>query len=138
MKFDLDREFVGGYKLRNDMLDDIDDGWIWFLDDDTVVHPELFREASSIIRRDPSVRVVVFSQQRPRHRLRAKPENVRVGKIDTGQPMLKREVIGAQRFKEALFADGMLYSDLLRDEENVFYSPKLLSLFNYLRPDARL
>ena len=39
--FDPDRQHVGGQALKNDMLDDIDDGWVWILDDDTLAHPDV-------------------------------------------------------------------------------------------------
>jgi len=130
-RFDLARQHVGGQKLKNDMLDAIEDGWVWVLDDDTLAYEEVLRRVVPHLRlRD--TQAVVVSQLRSSGRvLEAAPEHAHPGAIDVGQAFLRRELIGAARIPEEYDGDGWWLLELLRDAR-VTWVPEVLSLHNAL------
>ena len=130
-QFDSERRHVGGQAVKNRMLDEITDGWVWLLDDDTLVHPNLLRRARTVSG-DQAVDAIVFSQARADGRqLTAAPANVRVGDIDAGQAILRRDLIGATRLHESYEGDGIFLADVL-GRANAVYVDEFLSLHNAL------
>lgn len=105
--FDLAHEHVGGQHVKNRMLDDVQDGWVWVLDDDTLAHPQIFHRLVGAVEDDPAVEAVIVSQhRRERPPLLAAPANVRVGWIDIGQAVMRRDLIGDHRIPEIYDGDG--------------------------------
>ena len=130
-RFDWQREHVGGQKLKNDALDEIRDGWVWMLDDDTIAHSEIL-QAWVQHTQHASVSAVVFGQSRADGRiLVANVNNVRVGHIDIGQAILERRVIADHRLPEHYDGDGMFLEAVL-PAANVIYDNRLLSFHNQL------
>lgn len=128
-RFDLDKNFVGGHKIKNDAIDDIQDGWIWILDDDTSVNPDLFLELSKV---EEDVDALVVSQSRADGWiLKAAPENSRVDAIDAGQAIIRRSAIGKNRLAEVYNGDGIFLEAVLKNC-NVKYSDKILSYHNII------
>jgi hypothetical protein len=128
---DPDRQHVGGQKMKNEMLEDIEDGWVVILDDDTVMHEKFMRKVSLVIRARASLRAVVVSQRRVNGTvLQASSENAVVGGIDAGQAVLRRSFIGDYRIPEEYAGDGMWLETLLRDRPDVHYMKDVLSLHN--------
>lgn len=135
-RFDLDREHVGGQAVKNAMLDEIRDGWVWALDDDTVAHPDML--AAILQAHDDGCRGLVVSQARADGRtLVAAPENVRVGGIDVGQAVLSRHMIGNRRLPKNYEGDGHWLQAVLQNARKVRYLNEILSYHNALeaRPD---
>ena len=130
MRSDPDRRFVGGQRLKNEMLEDIKDGWVVILDDDTVMHEKFMRKVNSFA--DSHGNAIVVSQKRVNGMvLQAAPENAVVGGIDAGQAVLRRSFIGDYRIPETYAGDGMWLEVLLRDRTDVHYLPSsVLSLHN--------
>ena len=129
IRFDWAKRHVGGQALKNAMLDEIEDGWVWVLDDDTVANGKLYRRVQQVM---DGVGAVVVSQ---RHSilgiLHAKPENVKVSSIDIGQAVISREVIGSHRIPETYAGDGEFLSAVLGKTE-VVYLDEVLSFHNAL------
>jgi hypothetical protein len=127
VRFDLAREHVGGQALKNAMLDEIDGGWVIFLDDDTVLDPMLLSFVA-----DNLAEMVVVSQRRADGRvLRAAPENMRVGQVDIGQAVLRRDLIGEHRIPTHYEGDGVFLADLAAAGD-VRYIDEVLSHHNAL------
>jgi len=132
MHFDYEREFVGGQVLKNRMLDEVDDGWVCILDDDTLMHERFVPRIYQEITRTPQARAIVVSQLRTTGTiLRASASNAVLGKIDAGQAVLRRDFIGTNRIPETYAGDGVWLEQLLR-EEGVLYLSAVLSLHNVL------
>jgi hypothetical protein len=134
-RYDPQREFVGGQRLKNDMLDDIDDGWVCILDDDTLMLPKFLLRVAMIVGSAPlagrELRAVVVSQRRTnRMILEASAENAVIGMIDAGQAVLRRDLIGDYRIPEEYAGDGMWLETLLRDRPDVHYLKEVLSAHN--------
>lgn len=128
-RFDPDREHVGGQALKNQMLGEIEDGWVWVLDDDTVAHPKVLARVAERVR---GVDAVVVSQKHGDAILAAGPGCARLGHIDIGMAFLTRELIGEHRLPEEYDGDGKFLSELL-ERAAVSYIPETLSYYNKLR-----
>jgi hypothetical protein len=132
VRFDLARDHVGGQALKNRMLDQITDGWVTVIDDDTLMHPDLLAVASAYRAKD----MLVVSQRRADGRfLAAKPENMRVGQVDIGQVVVRREFIGGARIPENYEGDGEFIA-FLTAAANAAYLWNEVSFHNALHPVA--
>lgn len=86
-----------GHTFINISLSQIQNGWIYILDDDNILHPELLPTISKLIEENPEKRAYIFDQKvggRDFSGLdirKAKPENVCVGGIDMAQFFLRRD-----------------------------------------------
>ena len=67
----------------------------------------------------------------------AAPENVKVGHIDAAQAILRRDLIGDQRWPHRYTGDGRLLKQLIPQLKSVIYLDELLAYHNRLRPTAR-
>lgn len=131
IRFDLDQQHVGGQHLKNEMLNDIVSGWVWILDDDTRVHPDLFRQLGEVCK--PGVSAVVFSQQCSRHETRhTNRGTLMVGGIDAGQAVMRRDLIGGYRIPLSYDGDGHFLVKVL-DDERVLFLDEVLCYHNRLR-----
>jgi hypothetical protein len=130
---DLEREFVGGQVLKNRMLNNITDGWVCILDDDTIMHHQFLRKVSRKVGYHRYVNAIVVSQRRTTGVvLKAAPENMEIGKVDAGQVVIRRNVIGNTRIPEYYAGDGEWIQDLLYGQPDVLFMPDVLSLHNAL------
>ncbi len=131
IRFDPAREHLGGHKLKNDMLAQIDDGWVLFLDDDTLLHPDVLKHVAEHL----DAAGVVVSQDRTAslgHMLWAAPENMRFGFVDIGQVVLTRELIGDAVMPLGQGGDGVFLQSILQGRSDVVYLDEVLSLYNAL------
>lgn len=128
LRFDPSQEHVGGQQIKNELLEEIEDGWIWFLDDDTLVHPDIFTHL------DEDYDAVVFSMQYDDHRLHADPKNAKHGEIDIGQAILKRALIGEDRILPLYDGDGHFLEHLLgRENARVLYIDEIRTYYNAIK-----
>lgn len=118
----------GGQLLKNYALELIQDGIVYFLDDDTVMHPMLVKEVAPVIQDGT---IVTFDQY-----VKNKPTRtgqlVQVGYIDQGQYALTRKTIGNVRIPNVYVGDGMFAAKF---NKNVTYIHKALAYYNQLRID---
>ncbi len=130
VRFDLERQHVGGQALKNQMLDDIHDGWVYILDDDTVMTALLVDAVVA----SPWAEMIVVSQRRPGGRvLHAAAENMRVGSVDIGQAVIRRKLIGDRRIPATYEGDGVFLQELAAVGA-VRYVDALMSFHNALEP----
>lgn len=132
-KNDLEREHVGGQRPKNVMLDQITDGWVCVLDDDTIMHPKFLRRIYRAHRQHPQAKAFVVSQKRTTGVvLQARRENLKVGMVDAGQVVIRRDLIGDMRIPETYAGDGEWIEALLAYEPDVVFIGEVLSLHNAL------
>ncbi len=130
-EFDPDRLCVGGQALKNKMLADIDDGWVCILDDDTVMHPRFLQKVYRAYHHHPTVNAIVVSQRRTTNVvLQARPENMKVGLVDAGQVVIRRDFIGDLLIPETYAGDGEWIECLLYGRDDVHFMSEILSLHN--------
>ena len=126
---------LSGNPQRNLGLDITTEGYVYFLDDDNIVHPGLFKKAGEVL--DAKHRAMVVNQvnKRGKRRLQATP-GLRPGYVDTAMVIMRRDLIGSLRWEPYNYgADGEFFSTLYQRHPHDFVVlPNLdLSYYNYLR-----
>ena len=131
VRFDIERQYVGGQEVKNVLLDEIHDGWVFFLDDDTLMHPKLYRRLGTLFEEGGPDAFVVSQRHSVLGILHAAPENVHVGGIDIGQVVARRTLIGDTRIPNTYWGDGEFWSEIL-PKGKVVYLDEVLSYQNAL------
>ena len=103
-----------------------------FLDDDTLCHRDLLTTLLRHLDRD----AMVVSQERTdgQRRLKSEPESAVQGRIDIGQAIMRRGLIGDDRIPETYEGDGA-FLELVLARGEVAFVDEVLSVYNQLRPD---
>jgi len=128
------KKSFSGNSSRNQMLDLFQSGWTYFLDDDNLLHPNFEKHFLAALQEHPDAQWFIFDQVRKDGSLylEATPQPI-VNHVDSGQCVLKRELIGSLRFIEHYYAaDGVLYTSLLLESEPIVIK-KIATYYNALR-----
>lgn len=136
LRGDPDGRAVGGQALKNAMLDEIADGWVYILDDDNLLHPGLPAALARLVADRPEVRLAVVAQELPGGAVRRPaPDAMRVDGVDAAQLLIRRDAIGGYRIPETYAGDGMLAAHLAAalPAEQVAYLDEPLAYYNRLR-----
>lgn len=142
--------FYFTYSTKNDYLypqchkaiDEISDGYVMFIDDDNIVHPEYFGEITKVLNDDYKVFVVDqfvggkdFTGLETRI---ASKDNNKLKGVDIGQLTFHHSVLKKYRFREGYQADGMLVDEIMLEHpEWFYYLNKTLSYYNYIIPKEK-
>lgn len=130
-----------GHTLLSKTLDMIDNGFVYFLDDDNIIHEEFYNKIYSEIKENPDKLGFIFSQKVTGKdftgldiRL-ASPENCKVSKIDMAQFFLHRDLISDFKFKENDYkADGYFIENIYNSNVDKFhFIEEVLCYYNYLK-----
>jgi hypothetical protein len=128
---------VSGYNQKNYGLSLVDGGWVYFLDDDNVLHPKFFDLFSIYTKLYPEKSAFVFNQQCSPDEKDVRwaiPSNVQTYKIDQAQWIVKRELIGFYRFGDRYESDGDFITTLHEQHSTRFgYLLTVMSYYNYLK-----
>ncbi len=123
-----------GSAQRNLALRNARGQYVYFLDDDNIIHPRYFQEVMPLL---DGTRVIVVNQiwaDGERHVVAAPP--VRVGNVDTGQVILPLDL--AREFEwrtNVKHADGDYFSRIWEKYSDRFvFVHKDLTYYNYLSP----
>src|SRR5690606_1979256 len=94
-----------GHQLLNKVIDEIKSGYIYFLDDDNLLHPNLLTEFFNKMEEDKSKNGFLFHQEINgkdftglEYRI-ADINDIKVQKIDMAQFIIDRKLIGENRFE---------------------------------------
>jgi hypothetical protein len=145
MAHHADGASVAGHAQANYALDRIDRGLVWQLDDDNLPAPGFFAELARQAARHPGAGAYLFGQVAERrydaalwaaHDGVVSPIPV-LGKMDTAQYVVRREVVGPVRFALRYGADGLFIEDVVARAYPCVYVPGPWTLYNALRPAAR-
>ena len=129
-----------GHQFINDTIDLIQDGWIYVLDDDNILHEDFISTLTTYILENPDKKAFIFNQKvdgkdftKLDVRL-AKPENMKVQLIDMAQFLLRRDLIGEIRLKSGDYkADGYFIEEIYKSNpEDFFFINQILCYYNYL------
>lgn len=125
---------VTGSRQRNKALDCVEDGWVYFLDDDNLLHQDLIHTILLNRINNPDIQGYIFNQLMEKGIRIGSPENTKVTHIDTAQFCLRRDLIGDLRFKDDYCADGYFIEELYNKNKDKFiFLNKELSYYNRLR-----
>ena len=135
----VEAEGFAGHAQRNQGLDLISYGWVYFLDDDNLIHPGFLRALESAVATEPWMKGMLVAQLTPGG---IRPSrSVRKCHIDTAQFALDRSLIGDARFAAHDYcADGGFIEALYSRSPSAFrMTDEPLSYYNRLRvaPDGR-
>jgi glycosyltransferase involved in cell wall biosynthesis len=132
------------HTLLSKTIDLIEDGFIYFLDDDNILHEDFWDEMSKAIKENPDKRGFIFHQKIGGKDFtgldirEGKPENTKVRHIDMAQFVLSRDLIGEVRFvPNDYIADGYLIEKIYRQSpDDFFFIDKVLCYYNELKKQA--
>lgn len=133
-RFDPEQQHVGGQRLKNELLDQIADGWVWIGDDDNLMHPA-FANLVPPLTANPAVGLIVLSQALPDGGVRrAEPGCLAIDRVDAAQLVVRRDVLGALRLPETYAGDGMLAEALAATlpPESICYVAEPAAYYNRL------
>lgn len=119
---------VSGNAQRNLAIDLVTDGYIYFNDDDTIVHPELWNNI-----KDLDNDFISFDQiwKSGEHRLSGK--TIRLNYVDSHNFIVNASLVDNERFVLGRRdADGIFAENCHRKSKSFHYIPKVLSTYNSL------
>jgi len=117
--------FIGNPQ-KNYALNLIEKDWCYFLDDDNLLHPDLVPEIEKV-----ESQGVLFKQQLNGWIRDIDPRETF---IDQAQYILKRELIGNERYEMKYTADGAFIEKIYNQNKDKFLRiEKVLSYYNYLK-----
>jgi len=118
-----------GHGQRNYAIGMITDGWVYFNDDDTEIHPDLWENI-----KDLNHDIIHFMQNEKDGSLRLSGENVQLYQIDSHNFLVKSDIIGEERWIiDRYNADGLFAEKMYAKAHTKLYIPKVLSIYNSLR-----
>jgi hypothetical protein len=120
---------VVGHAQRNYALSIIDNGHIYFNDDDTLLHPELWENIKNI-----DSDFISFIQLNKNKSIRLKGNLIEVSHIDSHNFIVSKTIIGDTKFIINKYdADGYFAKECYGKALNKTYIDKPLSIYNSLR-----
>jgi glycosyltransferase involved in cell wall biosynthesis len=130
-----------GHTLLSKAIDKINSGFIYFLDDDNILHENFYKKLYSNIKNNPDKLGFIFSQKVDGKDFtgldirESKPENVRVQHIDMAQFVLHRDLIGEHRFIPNDYkADGYFIEEIYNlNKEKFYFIDDILCYYNALK-----
>ena len=129
------------YPQSSELISTFTEGWVYFLDDDNLIHESFYEEILKIIKRDESKMVHTFSQNVDgkdftglKFRM-VDPSNIKKHKIDLAQFIVHSEVYNKHgyKFEPDYCADGILIEQVHKDHPEWFtYTIEELCHYNLL------
>jgi len=124
-----DNRSVSGNAQRNFALDIIKDGWVYFQDDDTTLHQDLWDNI-----KDSSADFISFRQNHKNGLCRLDGETIIAGHIDSHNFIAQMSIIKDNRWIiDKYDADGYFAPLVYRLSHSSVKIPKVLSVYNSLR-----
>ncbi len=133
-----------GHQLINKSFDKIQDGFVYMLDDDNIIHQDFYENLHKAINENPTKKGFIFSQKVDGRDFSGldirigSPENTKVSHIDMAQFILDRSLIGSYRIDPMNYiADGMFIEKVYNENKEEFiFIDKVLCHYNYLSKDS--
>lgn len=127
-----DTTSIMGYGQKNYALDNIKDGYVWFLDDDNLVHENFFIVINELLKSNPNG--IIMKQKLETFERDVNPGMLRETHVDQAQYFLRRDYIGNKRYFLRYCADGEFIETLYKNNPNNFiFHHGVLCYYNRLR-----
>lgn len=107
-----------GMAQRNYALEVVTDGWLYFLDDDNLMHPRFWHLYPHMA--GGRYLAYTFDQELDKGVRIAAPENTRPGMVDMAQILVRRDLVGDTRFEYRYEADGIFIGTLWARNRSAF------------------
>jgi hypothetical protein len=125
-----DANSTSGNAQRNFALDLVTHGHIYFNDDDTEMHPDLWEN----IKDEDATDFISFKQANKDETIRLEGLNISVGTIDSHNFVTSAECVGDTRWVlDRYDADGVFARRCFEKAKTILYIDKVLSVYNTLR-----
>ena len=125
----VNRKSTSGNAQRNYALDLIEEGWVYFNDDDTTIHPELWKNIQ-----DLNNDFISFKQTLSSGKLRLEGNNITPNNIDSHNFILHNSLIEDTRWiLHEYGADGIFANSCYKKSKSPIYINKVMSVYNTLR-----
>jgi len=126
-----------GIPQKNMGIDLCRNGFLYILDDDNIVHPDLFRELGDAFKRHPGKLAFAFGQRRwDRYGdMMPAPERMGIGKIDNSMFVVHTRLVGSERYNGNLagWEDYYFFKGLHDAHPDAFVIlGRYLAYYNYL------
>jgi hypothetical protein len=119
-----------GNAQRNYAINLVKDGHLYFNDDDTEVHPDLWKKVKDLDSHD----FIHFSQINKDGSLRLKGDRVANNPVDSHNFIVSRECVGNIRWElDRYDADGIFAETCYKKSKSPLFIPRVLSIYNSLR-----
>ena len=120
---------VVGHAQRNFALDLIDHGHVYFNDDDTIIHNNLWEEIKEL-----DEDFISFMQEEKDGNLRLKGNDISLNYVDSHNFIVSRNCVKKTKFITNRYdADGFFAFECHGNAETKIYIEKVLSVYNALR-----
>ena len=118
-----------GNSQRNFAINLVDEGYVYFNDDDTTIHPNLWENI-----KDLDNDFIHFNQSQKDGSIRLISSVVRLRNIDSHNFVVSKNVIGDSRWIVTEYeSDGYFAEECYQNSKNKMYINKVLSIYNTLR-----
>jgi len=126
IELNCEDEGISGNPNRNMGLRLINQGLVYFLDDDNIVHPQFWENQFAL------GTIYTFDQQRQNHVLSG--NNPTVGNIDIAQYIFDIKLVGTAEFDKDIYeADGLFFEIIYKQNKDKWiYIPEPLCYYNFL------
>ena len=107
---------ISGNAQRNLGIDKVESGWLYFHDDDTTLHPELWENVKYLTND-----FISFDQRWPvdGNHIRLTGNIIKVCHTDSNNFLVSKETVGDNRWKLDIYeADGYLAEDCFKNSKN--------------------
>jgi len=120
---------IYGNGQRNHAIDKVENGHIYFNDDDTTIHPYLWENVNHL-----NVDFISFSQEWKDRNMRLKGNLIEVGSIDSHNFIVSKQCVGDKRWNlDEYESDGIFAKQCYQDAASSTFIPKVLSIYNSLK-----
>jgi hypothetical protein len=129
---------ISGNGQRNMALDLLEktknkenaESWIYFNDDDTAIHPNLWEAVEA----NPQADFIHFKQETVDGSIRLDGKEIVVTKVDSHNFIFKTKLLGNTRWRlDDYCADGYFAEEIYRKAKTPLYIDQVLSTYNSLR-----
>jgi len=116
--------------IHNNYCEEYADRWIYFNDDDTIIHSNLF----DVVKQHQGADFIHFMQHDKEGHIRLNGDVIRAEHTDTHNFIFKASLLGDTRWVlRKHTADGIFAEQMFRKASNRLYIPQVLSVYNVLR-----
>lgn len=136
------------YPQAGNVASKLDDGFVIFVDDDNIIHPNFFKEVNKEIKKSNGTQKIFVVNQYIGGKdftgldvREAKPENMKYQGVDIAQIIFHHSVFKQYKFIGHYAGDGILIDKIYAENPQWFsYIPKELSYYNHLEttPKAKV
>lgn len=125
-----DSKSIVGNAQRNYAIDMVIDGHIYFNDDDTLIHPYLWKNICDLEKHD----FISFMQLFKNGKMRLLGNEVGFERTDSHNFIVDSKIVGNKRWVlDKYQADGIFAGECYKESKSFLYLPLTLSIYNMLK-----